>query len=228
MNKPDHLTPARVEISPLKAACLDEVVTLHLLAFPEFFLSSLGPRFLREFYASFLADPQGVGWVAYNEAGEVVGVVVGAVDPRGYFGRLFRRRWWAFSLASLGAVARRPACVPRLLGAMLYRGDRPSGSVRALLSSVAVLPAAQGRGVGSALMRRWLDEVRRRGAAGCYLTTDASGNDAVNACYRSLGWTLEATFQTRQGRAMNRYTCTFLPAQLSCRATKLILETTPA
>ncbi len=64
---------------------------------------------------------------------------------------------------------------------------------------------AQGRGVGAALVRAWVAEVRARGATGCYLTTDACNNDAVNGFYQSLGWKLETVYSTPEGRRMNRY-----------------------
>lgn len=41
-----------------------------------------------------------------------------------------------------------------------------------LLGPVAVFPAAQGRGLGSALVRAGLDELRRLGAKGCALVGD--------------------------------------------------------
>ena len=93
----------------------------------------------------------------------------------------------------------------RLVRALVYRGEAPAGPVRALLSSLAVSPAAQGQGIGRALVQRWLDEARLRGARGGFLTTDAENNDAVNRFYLSLGWKLEAAYTTREGRKMNRY-----------------------
>lgn len=195
----------RPNLETLKSRHIEDVVRIHLQGFPSFFLSFLGPRFLREFYRSFLVDPVGVGFVASNSAGQVIGAVVGSVDPRGYFTRLLLRRWWAFCLASVGAIARRPSCVPRLFRAVCYRGEAPSGPVRALLSSIVVSPLAQGRGVGKMLINGWVEEVRRRGACGCYLTTDAEGNNAVNSFYQKIGWRLESSYVTREGRKMNRY-----------------------
>ena len=197
--------PSLIEIRTMGARDVEAAVRIHLEGFPSFFLSFLGSRFLRKFYRSFLADPVGMALVACDPAGEVLGVVVGCMDPRGYFTRLLRRRWWSFCLASLGAVARRPSCVPRLFRAVRYRGEAPSGPVRALLSSIVVSPAAQGRGVGKLLIRAWVEEGRRRGASGCYLTTDADGNEAVNSFYQKTGWVLESSYVTREGRRMNRY-----------------------
>ena len=93
----------------------------------------------------------------------------------------------------------------RLFNAVFYRGVAPTGPKRALLSSVAVSGEVRGHGIGAALIRQWVEEVRRRGPAGCYLTTDADHNETVNALYQRLGWQHECTYRTREGRRMNRY-----------------------
>ncbi|MEI2724757.1 MAG: GNAT family N-acetyltransferase [Verrucomicrobiota bacterium] len=189
----------------LQSANIDRVVAIHRESFPNFFLTSLGPRFLREFYASFPSDPTGMGFVACDAQGEVLGAVVGSLNPREYFKRLLQRRWWAFGLVSLAAILRQPSFTSRLLRAVFYRGEAPAGPVRALLSSVVVARQAQGQGVGRALVQRWLAAAQARGASGCFLTTDAQNNGDVNRFYLSLGWKLEANYTTRDGRKMNRY-----------------------
>ena len=198
-----------IDITSLLSSHVNTVVEIHLRAFPNFFLSFLGPRFLREFYTSFLVDPQGVGFVALSSAGQILGVIVGPVDPRGYFKRLLKRRWWKFCMASIAAVVQRPSCMPRLFRAVFYRGEFPAGVQRALLSSVAVDPNVQSVGVGKKLVEHWLKEVRRRGATGCYLTTDAEGNEKVNQFYQSLHWRIDSVYLTPEGRRMHRYVCDF-------------------
>ena len=178
--------PLDATVSPLVASDIDEVVALHLKAFPNFFLSFLGPRFLKEFYMSFVVDPQGIGFVARDPAERIIGAVVGPADPFRYFQKLLIRRWWAFCLASVGAVVRKPSSASRLFQAFFYRGDATSGPTRSLLSSVAVAPGAQRRGVGKELVERWVEEIRRRGISGCYLTTDADENAVDNGFYQFL------------------------------------------
>ena len=184
---------------------LDQVVALHLRAFPGFFLSYLGARFLRDFYASFVDDLDGVGLAAINENRVMIGVVVGPMIPRGFFGRLVRRRWWSLAVSCAAAAARKPSITPRLVRGLTYRGDPPPGEGLALLSSIAVAPEAQGSGVGKLLVESWLAGVRERGGKGAYLTTDALHNDGVNGFYQRLGWRIESSYLTREGRGMNRY-----------------------
>jgi ribosomal protein S18 acetylase RimI-like enzyme len=198
-----------INVTSLSSSHIDTVVEIHLKAFPNFFLSFLGLRFLREFYTSFLLDSQGMGYTASAPDGQILGVIVGPVDPRGYFKRLLKKRWWAFCLASISAVVRRPSCVSRLFRAVLYRGESPSGTKRALLSSIAVDPNTQRAGVGKRLVEHWVEEARRRGASGCYLTTDADGNDEVNAFYQGLKWRIESTYTTPEGRRMYHYVYDF-------------------
>jgi ribosomal protein S18 acetylase RimI-like enzyme len=194
------------EIVKIKNRHLDKIVEIHMSAFSNFFLTFLGPLFLREFYKSFIYDQTGIGFVAEDsQTHDVLGAVVGPLVPAGYFKRLLKKRWFAFCLASSVAVLKRPTIIKRLFRAVFYRGDAPAGQQRALLSSIAVSPKTQGQGVGQALVKRWVDEVRRRGGTGCYLTTDAENNEKVNSFYQKLGWKIESTFKTPENRVMNRY-----------------------
>ena len=189
----------------------DEIVNVHMSAFPSFFLTFLGPKFLKEFYNSFIYDSAGIGFVAVDEEDDdILGVIVGPLVPDGYFKRLLKKRWLAFCLASVGAVLKRPVVIKRLFGALFYRGEAPEGSARSLLSSIAVSPETQGRGVGKALVERWVDEAKKRGSAGCFLTTDADENETVNRFYQKLGWEIESTYKTPEGRLMNRYVLDFI------------------
>lgn len=197
-----------IEILPLEIKHVRSVVSIHMRAFPSFFLTFLGPRFLKEFYSSFLHDEQGIAFVAVED-GEVLGAIVGPLVPDGYFKRLLKRRWLVFCFASLGAVLKSPRVIKRLFRAVFYRGQSPAGIDLSLLSSIAVSPDAQGKGVGKALVERWLGAVQARGGDGAFLTTDAEDNDTVNNFYKSIGWFLESTYETREGRKMNRYIYNF-------------------
>jgi ribosomal protein S18 acetylase RimI-like enzyme len=197
-----------VRIGDLRADDVPVVARLHRAAFPGFFLSSLGEPFLVQFYRGFLTDPTAVTAVARDDGGTILGAVVGTTEPAGFFGRLLRRRFAGFVLASARAVLRHPTSAPRLLRAVTYRGDAGSTADGALLSSIFVVPAAQGSGAGQALLAAWARAAADRGAGAAFLTTDAEDNDRVNDFYVAQGWALADSHRTREGRLMNRYTIT--------------------
>lgn len=178
---------------------------IHRTAFPGFFLSRLGDGFLVQFYLGFLADPTAVIVVSRDDANRPVGVAVGTTDPEGFFGRLLRRRFWGFAGASARAALRNPSMAPRLFAALRYRGDNPPERVGALLSSICVDPAHSRKGIGSTLIKTWIRRAREMGAGVAFLTTDAVGNDAVNAWYVREGWVLRDQFVAHGDRLMNRY-----------------------
>ena len=57
-------------IRPMQAADVDQVVAVHMEAFPGFFLTCLGPAFLREFYAAVAGDPSGLAYV-HEQSGRI-------------------------------------------------------------------------------------------------------------------------------------------------------------
>jgi len=193
-------------IIEMKSSHVDEVVATHLAAFPDFFLSFLGRRFIRELYSSFVEHETSVALVAIDStSGGLVGFAAGSLAPKRFFKSLVARRWWAFGIASLPAVIKRPKATLRIFRALSYRGDSPIDRDRAVLSSIAVTPSQKKSGLGSVLLGEWVNKVRGRGSAGCYLTTDAENNDAVNRFYKKNGWNVESEYITPEGRKMFRY-----------------------
>jgi ribosomal protein S18 acetylase RimI-like enzyme len=195
-----------VTLGALTLADVRPLARLHRAAFPGFFLSSLGEPFLVQFYRGFLIDDSAVSVVARGPDGSVRGAVVGTAQPADFFGRLVRNRWPWFVLASARVVALNPRAAPRLVRAVRYRGDTPTGCRGALLSSLCVAPSLQGAGVGRQLVEAWTREVAGRGVDTAFLTTDADDNSAVNRFYQAQGWVLSHAYVTREGRLMNRYT----------------------
>ncbi|MGP9707030.1 GNAT family N-acetyltransferase [Brachybacterium sp. AOP24-D1-21] len=192
-------------IRPVRADDAAALAVLHQNAFPEFFLSSLGTAFLKQFYLGFASDNAAISTVAVNDSGEIVGTIVGTTEPAGFFSRLLKRRLLQFGLLSVKDSLRRPRIIPRLLRAVTYRGDAGSPIDGALLSSICVRSDQQGKGTGTHMMTEWTAAAAAAGARAAYLTTDADSNDGVNHFYQELGWVLESTYATPEGRRMNRY-----------------------
>ena len=185
-------------------ADVGSVVALHLAAFPSFFLSFLGPAFLRQLYRGILDDPEGLAVVAERD-GRLTGFVAGVASQGGFYRRLIRGRLVQFGLASIIPVLRRPTIVPRLLRALRKPADSASSIASASLMSIAVAPSEEGKGTGQALVRAFCDALARKGIAAVCLTTDRDENDRTNRFYQRLGFTLGRQFTTAEGRRMNEY-----------------------
>ncbi|GAB6192081.1 GNAT family N-acetyltransferase [Desulfocastanea catecholica] len=184
---------------------LEVVVNIHLHSFPNFFLSSLGPRFLALYYAGICAAPEGIGFVYINTSGIPAGFVAGSSNPRGFYSRLLKRDWLKFALASVGAVICKPSVIGRLARGLFHPGSNPVGDDVAGLFSIGVLPELQGTGAGNLLVQAFLHEAAVRGCKRVFLTTDRDNNGAVNAFYKKLRFRIERQYETPEGRRMNEY-----------------------
>ena len=164
---------------------LDAVVNVHLLAFQTFFLSSLGPSFLRELYTGILEDSSGIAYV-FDQNQKILGFISGTGQPSSFYRRLLLRRWWRFLLASISPVIRFPSFIPRLLRALTSPHQFQAPENSGIIMSIAVLPDVQGNGIGKSLMNVFLDEAYRRHLGKITLTTDKHNNENANTFYRNV------------------------------------------
>lgn len=192
-----------VVIRSMKSADIDQVVDVHMISFEGFFLSFLGRDFLTQLYSSIIQDADGIAFV--SEEQRVIGFVAGTAQPSNFYRRLIIHRWWRFGLASIKPVIKNPSIISRLLRALKMPQSASNEANRGSLLSIAVLPEYQGKGIGELLVKVFLDESARRGLKTVDLTTDAIDNDGVNHFYKKLGFVIERSFETPEGRSMNEY-----------------------
>lgn len=196
----------------VRAATADDIpaiAAVHAEAFPGFFLSLLGPGFLRAYYRAVLRFDGGRLYVA-ADAGRIVGFVAGFIDPARFYAAM-KRNPWKFAWPLAVGLVRRPwlvgRAVARVAAVVVHgraAGDRAEAGSRAELSSLAVRPSSQGKGIGRRLVQTFLESARRTPAAVVSLTTDARRNDDVNAFYERFGFGL-ARRRSSAGRLMNEY-----------------------
>ena len=179
------------------------VVQIHFSAFPGFFLTFLGPRFLQLFYAEAVALDE-IALVAC--AGNLVtGFVMGSARAGSFFQSLLRRRALAFAIASVPALLRRPSGALRLVRALAKPKDATKKEGTATLMSLGVAHEIQGMGVGKALVKSFFQEAARRGASKVDLTTDKMRNEGTNAFYVALGFQVARELVTPEQRILNEY-----------------------
>jgi glycosyltransferase involved in cell wall biosynthesis/ribosomal protein S18 acetylase RimI-like enzyme len=191
-------------IERMSSAHLKSAVGVHIRAFPQFFLSVLGPPFLSLLYREILGDPSGIAFVCL-EGSRVIGFVVGTDTPAGFYRRLLRRSWWRFGMASTLPMLLHPSLLPRVLNAFRRPNEASNWPHDCELMSIAVDPGAQGNGAGTKLIGAFLRASAARGRTRVILTTDEVANEASNRFYQSRGFQISRSFKTRQNRALNEY-----------------------
>ena len=186
---------------------LGAIAQIHVEAFEDFFLTRLGPTFLREYYRTVLEYQAGIMLVASTTDTETQGFAAGFANPLAFY-RFLRSRRLRLAIAALPGLLRRPSLFARTVGSArrVARGNRhvPSAS-EVELSSIAAAPSAQRKGLGTTLTRAFISRSRVMGARRVSLTTDADGNDPVNRFYLSLGFQISQTFQSQRRRRMHCY-----------------------
>ena len=180
------------------------IIHIHISSFTNFFLTFLGPAFLKQLYLGTLIDVSGIAIVAEID-NKICGFVTGTTTPSGFYSRLIKERWWRFGMACMIPVLMRPTVIPRILRAFMKPGQTADKRQCGTLMSLAVAPEYQGKKVGKALVMAFLEESKRRGLHQVDLTTDRIGNDGVNFFYENSGFYCERTYTTPEGRQMNVY-----------------------
>lgn len=192
----------QASVRPMTSQDLAFVAAQHRHHFPNGFFARLGQRFMVEYYAAFLSSPVAVGWVAVRHD-QPVGFLVGTIDPTIHRQHVLRRHGRRLALLAACSFLRNPVLAllfvktrarvyaAKLVGGRGYRqqpeGTRLPRDVVAVLNHVALTTQAQGAGLGSQLVGRFVEEARRAKCARVLLVT-ASEGDAVRF-YSHLGWT---------------------------------------
>jgi ribosomal protein S18 acetylase RimI-like enzyme len=187
-----------VETPAVRPATVDDAAaaaSLHVEQIGEGFLSLLGPGFLTRLYRRITRTPGSFLLVAEVD-GRVVGFVAGSGDV-GYLYRSFLLRDGV--QAALGAAGRLAAGWRRVLETLRHASGDGVGRGRGTeLLAIAVDPAAQGEGIGSALVDAFFAEVDARGDRSAYVVV-ASHNDRAIRMYGRAGFVPGGTVELHAG-----------------------------
>lgn len=175
---------------------IDQVARIHIAAFPEFFLTQLGSRFLCVMYRAFLLSPVSVFVVCQRADGHLCGFAVGALQSGPRDRRLALQFLPKFIWAIIPALLRRPLWIIQRIWARFFEtGGAPVVSSQAvMLRSIGVSPEAQGGGVAVALLSSFERLGLSLGSTEIALTTDVDNNERAQGFYRKQGYEVQAQF----------------------------------
>ena len=174
-------------ILPLARRHAAQVAALHREGIDTGFLSTLGPRFLTQLYAAIPDTRCGFGYVAESQ-GRVIAFIACAERLGGVYKQALRARGLCMAWALVPGVFR-PRTFKRVVETLLYPARMDEQFPPAEVLSIVAAPEARGSGIAAELMRRALDEFRRRGIQRAKVQV-FSGNAAAKRFYEKCGFTL--------------------------------------
>lgn len=175
---------------------------IHSLAFSDFFLTSLGIKFLETYYKTCLQDINSIAVCAVDENGVIQGFATGSFKAAGYHRRLFLKKPFRFLMAALRSVISNPSVLIRLAKNLDKNPSKNDDRIYAELLSIAILPQLKGSGAGKALLELFEEDVQKSGGKKIALTTDYDNNERVIAFYRKCGYEIYYDFITYPDRHM--------------------------
>lgn len=182
------------------------VVAIHLATFPGFFLTFLGPGFLRLLYQGFLEhkDSQLLCAIAPYK-NDIMGFAAWSNDISGLYRQLIKTRLFPLAWYAFLGFLKKPSAFFRLLRALKQPADSSRDDAYAILSSIGTHPQYKRRGVGSALLGAIKGSLDPEKISYLMLETDARDNEAGQLFYQNNGFALAGSRTTKEGRQMLEY-----------------------
>lgn len=191
-----------MNLRKVKLTDVDQLVIIHKEAFPDFFLTSLGEKFLKNYYYYSLKTKGSIAVCVENDHREIQGFAVGCLESAGFHKRVFLKSPIIFILSIMTAFIKSPKVLLRLLKNFEKKASDNDDKNYSELLSIAVKPEYKGRGLGKVLLNEFEKKILGFNGKKIALTTDVSNNQGVIAFYESNGYTKAFEFMTYPERRM--------------------------
>ena len=190
---------------------LSQISKVHIESFPNFFLSKLGCDFVKQYYNLILNYDKHV-FLCYAQNNEIIGFVSGFNNPKAFYKYLSEKKA-NFLYPLLVSVCRNPFVIVTIAKAFKRIKNEAqidnNNDFTNELSSLAVNPIIQNKGVGKKLVDAYITVLKDSKIKAIQLTTDAENNDKVNSFYERLNFKKTKTIIRNDSRLMNEY-CYYL------------------
>lgn len=183
---------------------VEQIVAIHLFAFPGFFLTFLGKSFLNYLYKGFIQHTDSGILVAIEES-RIVGFLAYSTELSKFYSFILRQYFFPFAWYGFLGTLRSPKCILRIIRALTYPSAKKTDEKYIEISSIAVDPTIQTKGIGSGLIKHLCEMFKDSEFQIIRLETDAEYNDAANYFYQKNGFIKENVYLSPERRRMNIY-----------------------
>lgn len=217
-------------IRPLEATDVARAAALHREELEIEFLSRYGLAFLRTYYRAWLEAPEAIGLGAVDEHGDLVGLLLGAVDPALHVHGMVRRHGIRMGAQIVLQACAHPTLAKDLIATRGFRyirgvarvfaprfqsstpspSDQVAGPLIAEITHVLVQHEHQGLGVGRELVQSAVAAARAGGREEMVLVTPP--DLAARRFYEQQGWLVDKEITSRSGEFFVRFRLPFPPS----------------
>ena len=183
---------------------VEQIVAIHLSSFPGFFLTFLGKGFLKYLYKGFMLHPDS-GILVAKEESRVVGFLAYSTELSKFYAFILKRYFFPFAWYGFLGALRSPKSILRIIRALTYPSAKETDEKYIEISSIAVDPTIQTKGIGSGLIKYLLEMFKASEFKVIRLKTDAENNEAANTFYQKNGFEIEHVSKSPERRKMNHY-----------------------
>lgn len=193
-----------IEIKHASINDVIDIVDIHLDAFKDFFLSSLGRDFLIFYYSCLIKNKESVVILAKINS-KIIGFSAATIDCKGFNIKLIKQNFMSFFFTSIKLLFFNPKALIRLTKNLTKKSANIEDSEDyAELFSIGVSKPEQGKGIGKVLLQYTEDTLQKLGVKKLSLSTDYYDNDSSLNFYKSMGYSTLYDFTTYPNRKMYR------------------------
>lgn len=190
-------------VKKLDVSQVKNIALLHDDSFPDFFLTTLGKRFLEVFYKSIILHSDGIA-VGVFENESLLAFAIGSSKKGGFYSDIFKRNFFQLGFYCLPSLIRKPQIGKRIFKSLFSKSVSEDFLLEnATLLSICIDPKQSKKGLGTIILKEFEKEAFQL-SNGISLTTDYFSNETVNGFYLKNNYKLISNFN--QGdRKMNLY-----------------------
>lgn len=191
-----------MEIRDLNISDVSKIAEVHEKSFKDFFLTSLGKRFLETYYSASVNNNTSIGIGLFDSDNNLYGFATGTSQSAGFHKTLLFQNAFLFFKSLLFVSLSRPKVLIRLVKNINKKSNIIDDKQYAELLSIAILPHLKGSGYGKLLLEEFEKKVMIHNVSKIVLTTDFNDNNSVIKFYNKCGYNVYYDFFAYPNRHM--------------------------
>lgn len=191
-----------MEVRDLNISDVSKIAEVHEKSFKDFFLTSLGKRFLETYYSASVNNNTSIGIGLFDSDNNLYGFATGTSQSAGFHKTLLFQNAFLFFKSLLFVSLSRPKVLIRLAKNINKKSNIIDDKQYAELLSIAILPHLKGSGYGKLLLEEFEKKVLIHNVSKIVLTTDFNDNNSVIKFYNKCGYNVYYDFFAYPNRHM--------------------------